>query len=197
MQYKVLAIDKTAEEYASLLEHPEYYAEKVANLKPESRRLLEVLAVRYLLKEITGEEQEVVYDTYGSPSLKDCGKKISISHTDGYVAAIIADNPVGIDVERRGKRVERVKSKFLQSSEEALCENTSDKQLAMHLIWSAKEAVFKFLGQEYYDLQNLTCITCFDFENNVMSMAVKGKPATLTIHFEFTESFVLCYSILD
>lgn len=197
MLHKVTAIDRTADQYEWQLEHKEYYASKVANLKPESRRRLEILAVRCLLKDMMGEEQEVVYDEFGAPSLSDSNLFLSISHTDGYVAAIVGDQPVGIDIERRGKRVERVRSKFLQASEEALLNSESDPMLSMHLIWSAKETVFKFLGQKYYDLQNLTCITRIDFEERFMTMEVEGRNKPLTIHFEYTDEYVLCYSISD
>lgn len=197
MLHKVSAIDRTADEYEWQLEHNEYYASKVANLKPESRRRLEILAVRCLLRDMLGEEQNVVYDEFGAPSLSDSNRFLSISHTDGYVAAIVGEQPVGIDVERRGRRVERVKSKFLQASEESLVCSVCDPILAMHLIWSAKEAVFKFLGQKYYDLQNLTRITCIDFEERFMTMEVEGHNKPLTIHFEYTDEYVLCYSILD
>lgn len=194
MQYRIARIDKTAEEYEALLVHKEYYAEKVANLKPESRRRLEVLAVRCLLKDMMGDEQKIVYNENGAPSFSSGTQYLSISHTDGFVAAVIGEKPVGIDIERRGRRVEKVVSKFMQDSEIALAE-TIDKLLAMHLIWSAKEAAFKVLGQDYYDLQNLTCVTKIDFENKIMNMNVSGKDP-LTIHFDYTEEFVLCYLIL-
>lgn len=196
MQVKVSAIDKTAEQYEALLEHEDYYAAKVANLKPESRRRLEILATRCLLKEMLHSEPIVSYDQYGAPSLTGLGHYVSISHTDGYVAVALADKPVGIDIERRGRRVERVRSKFMQEAEDVLVEGTADPVLAMHLIWSAKEAVFKYLGQKYFDLQNLTCVTSIDFDKKVMAMDVKDLPSALIINFEFTEEYVLCFSIL-
>ena len=197
MQYKVAAITQTADQLEAQLQHRDLYAAKVANLKPESRRRLEVLAVRCLLKEMMGEEQAVVYDEHGAPSLASGSDYISISHTDGYVAAIIGQNPVGIDVERRGRRVERVRSKFLQPAEETLVAHTPDPQLSMHLIWSAKEAVFKFLGPDYYDLQNLTQITSIDFSQSQMSMQVKGLDHPLIICFEYTKDYVLCHSSIQ
>ena len=195
MLVKVSRIDKTAEEYEAQLEYKEYYAAKVANLRPDSRRRLEILATRYLLKEMLDGEQIVSYDEYGAPSLTGSGQYVSISHTDGYVAVIIADKPVGIDIERRGRRVERVRSKFMQVSEDALVAETPDPVLSMHLIWSAKEAVFKFLGQQYFDLQNLTRVTSIDFKHGVMTMDVCGLESALTIYFEITKDYVLCYSM--
>ena len=140
-------------------------------------------------------EQIVSYDEYGAPSLTGSGQYVSISHTDGYVAVIIAGKPVGIDIERRGRRVERVRSKFMQVSEDALVAETPDPVLSMHLIWSAKEAVFKFLGQQYFDLQNLTRVTSIDFKHGVMTMDVCGLESALTIYFEITKDYVLCYSM--
>ena len=195
MLVKVSRIDKTAEEYEAQLEYKEYYAAKVANLRPDSRRRLEILATRYLLKEMLNGEQIVSYDEYGAPSLTGSGQYVSISHTDGYVAVIIAGKPVGIDIERRGRRVERVRSKFMQVSEDALVAETPDPVLSMHLIWSAKEAVFKFLGQQYFDLQNLTRVTSIDFKHGVMTMDVCGLESALTIYFEITKDYVLCYSM--
>ena len=211
MEFRVSKIDKSEDEYESFLLHKEYYAEKVKPLKTSSRRRLEVLAVRTLLKEMTGEEQEVIYDKYGAPSFKTLSKDrnfLSISHTDGFVAVILGEKPVGIDVEKRGRRVEQVKSKFLQDAEMSLvetislsAENFQSSQselylLCLHLIWSAKEAAFKVLGQEYFDLQNLTCVTEIDFLNKQIKMNVEGK-TPFTIHFDFTEEYVLCYLISD
>lgn len=197
MIVKTKPIDQTVAQYEAMLEHKDYYAGKIANLKPESRRMIEVLAVRCLIKELLGEEKKLVYDQYGAPRFADDSRQLSISHTDGYVAVAIDDKPVGIDIERRGRRVERVCSKFLQPSEEALVSGQDDPLLAMHLIWSAKEAVFKFLGHNYFDLQNLTCVIDFDFNQKIMLMEVERMKKIQTIHFDYNEDYVLCYSTLD
>jgi len=196
MVYKVAKIEKTAVQLEQQLEHPEYYAQKVANLKRESKRYLEVIAVRVLLKEMLGQEVEIAYTPHGAPYFvdSDSTKYLSISHTNDFVAAIVDDKPVGIDIERRGNRVEKVTSRFIQAAEEELISKTQDPQLSLHLAWSAKEAAFKILGQDYYDLQNLTCIRDIDFANNLLILDVV-RHETMTFKFEITENYVLCYSI--
>lgn len=196
MQYRVAEIKETADELAARLEHKNFYAEKIAGLKPESRRLREILAVRCLLKEMTGEEQEVSYDEEGKPSLvnTETARFISISHTEGYAAVILSEKPVGIDIERRGKKVEKVISRFMQDSEIVLANNSA---LFSHLIWSAKEAAYKVLGKEYFDLQNLTLVNEIDFEKEIITMIVKGFDMPLAIHFKYTEDYVICYLTLD
>lgn len=195
MELKVSKIEKTSAQLILQLEHPEFFAQKISNLKPESKRYLEVVAVRVLLKEMLGKEVEIGYTDKGAPYfVGDDSRYLSISHTNDYVAAIVDDKPVGIDIERIGNRVERVKSRYLQESEEALIASTPDPLVSLHLAWSAKEAAFKILGEEFYDLQNLTCIRGFDFTDNTLLLDVKGRES-IVFKFDITESYVLCYSI--
>lgn len=192
--YIIWNINETEEELRASLSHPEYFAEKIANLKPGSRRLLEVLAVRRALKELFyGEEQEVVYDEHGKPSLKAGKPYISISHTHGYAAVISSDVPVGIDIERIGNRVEKVISHFLKQEELVTLALYSDAVPALHLAWSAKEAAFKILGQEYYDLQHLTTISHINVAQKTMSLNVEGRPQSLIVHYDYTEDYVLAW----
>ena len=192
--YIIWNINETEEELRASLSLPEYFAEKIANLKPGSRRLLEVLAVRRALKELFyGEEQEVVYDEHGKPSLKAGKPYISISHTHGYAAVISSDVPVGIDIERIGNRVEKVVSHFLKQEELVTLALYSDAVPALHLAWSAKEAAFKILGQEYYDLQHLTTISHINVSQKTMSLNVEGRPRSLIVHYDYTEDYVLAW----
>ena len=193
--YIIWNINETEEELRASLSHPEYFAEKIANLKPGSRRLLEVLAVRRALKELFyGEEQEVVYDEHGRPSLKAGKPYISISHTHGYAAVISSDVPVGIDIERIGNRVEKVVSHFLKQEELVTLALYSEAVPALHLAWSAKEAAFKILGQEYYDLQHLTTISHINVSQKTMSLNVEGRPQSLIVHYDYTEDYVLAWA---
>lgn len=196
--YIIWNINETEEELRASLSHPEYFAEKIANLKPSSRRLLEVLAVRRALKELFyGEEQQVVYDEHGKPSLKAVeGKKvpyISISHTQGYAAVISSEVPVGIDIERIGNRVEKVTSHFLKQEELVTLALYTDVVPALHLAWSAKEAAFKILGQSYYDLQHLTTISHINVAHKTLLLNVEGRLHPLTVHFDYTEEYVLAW----
>lgn len=234
MQIHIFPIDRSSEEMLQTLQHPEYFADKVRNLKPESRRLREILAVRCALKEIFGGvEQEVGYTEDGAPYLlSSCSKDIptdrndaptarnyapsdrndaptarhhsylSISHTQGYGAIIIGDNPVGIDIEHRGNRVENVVSRFLQAEEIFYIQQLGDTtgmrppeddylwRLPLHLAWSAKEAAFKVLGKDYYDLHHLTAVKQIDFTTKEIILAVQGRENPLLLHFDYTDDYV-------
>ena len=192
--YIIWKIDETEDELRNSLSHPEYFAAKIANLKPGSRRLLEILAVRRALKELFyGEEQEVFYDEHGRPSLSPGKPCLSISHTHGYAAVITSDVPVGIDIERIGNRVERVVSHFLKPEETVTLALYSEQVPALHLAWSAKEAAFKILGQNYYDLQKFTTVTSIDVAHKTLTLAVEGHDKPLIVHYDYTADYVLAY----
>ena len=193
--YIVWKITETEEELRASLSHPEYFEAKIRNLKPGSRRLMEILSVRRALKELMyGEEKRIVYDRYGKPSIDEPDAPyISFSHTKQYVAVITSDVPVGIDIERRGDRVQRVVPQFLTPDELTVLSLTPDIDLAFHLAWSGKESAFKVLGQSFYDLKKLTSIVCVDMERKLILLHVEGRELPMRIHFDFTEDYVLTW----
>ena len=193
--YIVWKITETEEELRASLSHPEYFEAKIRNLKPGSRRLMEILSVRRALKELMyGEEKRIVYDRYGKPSIDEPGAPfISFSHTKQYVAVITSDVPIGIDIERRGDRVQRVVPQFLTPDEVTVLSLTPDIDLAFHLAWSGKESAFKVLGQSFYDLKKLTSIVCVDMERKLILLHVEGRELPMRIHFDFTEDYVLTW----
>lgn len=204
--YIIWKMNESEEELLSSLSHPEYFAKKIAQLKPGSRRKLEVLAVRRALKELCyGQEQQVIYSADGAPMLLtpyidnegEVFPYIGISHTDGYAAVALSASPIGIDIERRGNRVQRVVSHFLKPEEIALLTLTSDPDLAIHLAWSAKEAAYKILGKEYYDLQHLTSVIWVDIQTDTakLNLKVEGRDKPLTVHFALHPDYVFAWVI--
>ena len=193
--YIVWKITESEEELRASLSHPEYFEAKIKNLKPGSRRMMEILSVRRALKELMyGEEKRIVYDRYGKPSIDEPDAPfISFSHTKQYVAVITSDVPVGIDIERRGDRVQRVVPQFLTPDEVTVLSLTPDIDLAFHLAWSGKESAFKVLGQSFYDLKKLTSIVCVDMERKLILLHVEGRELPMRIHFDFTEDYVLTW----
>ncbi len=193
--YIVWKITETEEELRASLSHPEYFEAKIRNLKPGSRRLMEILSVRRALKELMyGEEKRIVYDRFGKPSIDEPDAPyISFSHTKQFVAVIASDVPVGIDIERRGDRVQRVVPQFLTPDEVTVLSLTPDIDLAFHLAWSGKESAFKVLGQSFYDLKKLTSIVCVDMERKLILLHVEGRELPMRIHFDFTEDYVLTW----
>ena len=203
-------IAETASELKAQLQLPDMYADRIARLPEDSRRMREILAVRCLLKAMTGEEQRVLYDKDGKPlapqqmeSVRyENGKEIhyvwshlSISHTDGWAAVILSDHPVGIDIERLGRKVQHVTSHFLKAPEMEFLQD----DVELHIAWCFKESLFKILGRDYYDLRRRTSVRkiCYARRNGnnrqgTVEVAVEEQ-GLKTLYFKTNDNFVLTY----
>ena len=110
----------------------------------------EWLASRILVKrlalEIDGKFEGIVKDENKKPYLINSKSNISLSHTNGYAAAILhPSRPAGIDIEIRSDKVRRIAKKFMNDTEWASTQEKTDEILAY---WCAKEAMYKLNGKK-------------------------------------------------
>ena len=176
-------IEERWEEMLCQLEQQDAYLPFLNQRKSETRKA-EWLAVRLLLKELTGIGMAVSYHENGAPYLPDSSLHISISHTKGFAAVLLSpDKPVGIDIEYHSERVHRIKSRFLSDDEfNLLGENPTTNELLV--CWSAKETAFKMMGQKTADMQHDIHIIDFKPSNN-------GNSGTITVRESLTpQSYV-------
>lgn len=134
-------------------EEESFFLQKVS-LKREithSQKRLQHLAGRYLLVYLFPDfpaELIEIADTR-KPFLPNEQYHFSISHCGDFAAAIVSKTErVGIDVELLTPRVEKIKHKFLHPDELQMADQvTIDKVQVLTLLWSAKEAMFKWWGK--------------------------------------------------
>ena len=107
-----------------------------AGINSEKRKK-EWISSRLLLKEIN-PKHSISYNESGSPKLNN-KHNISISHSKEFVAIIISQKNVGIDIEKISEKSIKVSSKFI--SEDNIKNLTTEKAT---LIWCCKEAIFKW-----------------------------------------------------
>ena len=70
---------------------------------------------------------------------------LSLSHTDGYVAAAVSDLPVGVDIERTDRKLAKgLYDRIVCGKEKALYAAPDNTQLLQ--LWTAKEAFLKAIG---------------------------------------------------
>lgn len=125
---------------------------------------LQHLAGRYLLRFLFPDfpHQLIHIADTRKPYLPGEEYHFSISHCGDYAAAIVSKNlQVGIDIELPSYKVARVRHKFLHVDEYHMVEKRypaastlqTDAQYlrALTLLWSAKEAVFKWYGEGEVD----------------------------------------------
>lgn len=79
---------------------------------------------------------------------------VSISHSQGFAAAIIDEQPVGIDIEVVRDLDERAAHLFLSDDEAEVMRRCSIANRALHF-WCAKEAAWKQRSADYETLKQL------------------------------------------
>ena len=113
--------------------------------KAESRRQ-ELLGECLLLKHIFGFPTVLRHNDDNIPFVAEKNVYLSVAHTRGYLGmAVNAHHAMGIDVETYGRRVVKVRDFFLTTAEKSWLD--VDDQLGNSIAWTAKEAIFKAVGE--------------------------------------------------
>lgn len=197
-RWAVWRMEETEDELLSMLPHSEDYRAESTRFTSAYRRL-EWLSVRVLLYVMLGEEKQICYLPSGKPCLADGSFALSISHTKGYVAVLLAEAgcEVGIDIEQYGDRVRKVASRFMRSDESAGCYEGNDLWgLLLH--WSAKETMFKCMNAEGVDFKEHLCISPFEVSSEGSFSAKESRTSQrlhFELHYKLYPDFVLTYAV--
>jgi len=131
------------------------------------------LASRYAVQQVShASPLELIKEQSGRPFLGVERKPLSLSHCEGFVAAIHADVSVGIDVERISSRVQKIKNYFMRDEELGLL---GEENEVLILAWSAKESIYKWFGEKHLGYKSQLCIRSIDFVGEVMEVEINTK----------------------
>jgi len=146
----VWQITESEAELRAMTSIPSDEMEEISFIKSESLRK-QKFAVRALLDAMFSEKVYLSHHDNGKPYIENNATNISITHTDKYVAIILADEgEVGIDCESMDRDFSAVEKKALSEDEiDDLDEDRRNEQLAIY--WCAKEAVYKKMSQYNVD----------------------------------------------
>ena len=144
-------------------EEASFYIQKVPFHQPVTHphKLLQHLAGRYLLTYLFPNFPISLIEIADTrkPFLPQDEYHFSISHCGNYAAAIVSSNKrVGIDIEMVTPRVERIKNKFLNSYELSNLSVGNFPVIEIEkltILWSAKEAMFKWWGRGDIDFREV------------------------------------------
>ena len=156
----IWSISESSDDFWALSPYVESSRSEFNALYKSEQRKCEVLAVRLLIKEIIGDNVQLLHQDNGKPYLSS-GMNISISHTRGFAVIIVSHSKqVSVDIEYFSNRIERIRSKFMRDDENA----SSQVKLLMH--WCAKETMYKLFPED-----NLTF-------NKMQLLSVDGNDST-------------------
>ncbi|MHA4846595.1 4'-phosphopantetheinyl transferase family protein [Flavitalea antarctica] len=145
------------------IEEPEaFYLQTVPVKRDVSHpaKRLQHLAGRFLLPHLFKDFplSEIIIADTKKPYLADEKYHFSISHCGAYAGVIVSNaNRVGIDIEIVSPRIYNIVHKFVNEKEKVFLEEWEPLTL-MHLqlttiMWSAKEALFKWYGLGQVDFK--------------------------------------------
>lgn len=162
-------------------------AEREIISKLSGRKKLEWLASRYLLHVMSGRAArgEFVKDDHGKPHLQDSDYHVSISHSNHHICVVASPLLVGIDIQTYVSKITRIQHKFVSEDEEKYFGN--DEIKALHIIWGAKESLYKAYGKRGLDFKKHLFVT--DLEVSSDSENFKGA----VIKDDYEKNFNLTY----
>lgn len=156
---------------------------------------LQHLAGRYLLPSLFEHfpyEEIEIADTR-KPFLPSEQYHFSISHCSNYAAAIVSSNErVGVDVEVVTHRVEKIKHKFLHADELRFVNSqiSNSHTVLLTLLWSAKEAMYKWYGEGEVDFSDVMRTFPFELKEN-------GEIEAAFIKGDFLRKLTLSYKLME
>lgn len=158
-------ISETKEELMEEINLSKKDLKELDEIKIQSKKL-QWLCVRMLLKNMLGYQPQIIYTNKGKPFLGNSQLKISVSHSDKFVALIInKKEETGIDIEKISNKPFRIKNKFL-SSNELLDITDLDTLEKLHVYWGAKESLYKVYGEKEIIFKEDLFISPFKYFNN-------------------------------
>jgi phosphopantetheinyl transferase len=166
---------------------------------------LQHLAGRYLLQHLYPDFPYHLIEIADTrkPFLPDEEYHFSISHCGDYAAVIVSkEHRVGIDIEIVTPKIERVKDKFLNEEELSWIAGRQlpdDGQYInqLTLLWSCKEAIFKWYGSAEVDFKKDIHLKPFDIsaEGIINCEFVKDEKVSLILQYKFFDGFCLAWVI--
>lgn len=168
----------------------------VQSFKSELRKK-EFLSVRALLHNLHPTSSLVIqYDENGKPYL-DNMLSLSISHTQDYVSVLFSPLPyVGLDLETIRPQIEKIAHKFV-NDEEANYIDGKNRRQHLHILWGAKEVLYKIYGKGNVDFRGHLYVApfkCTDKGTTEATIRMPDFERTFQIHFERTENRMLAYA---
>ncbi|PWJ58504.1 phosphopantetheinyl transferase [Dyadobacter jejuensis] len=163
--------------------------------KWSEKRQLEWLSVRQLLSQMTAMPETILYDQHGRPYLASDRYHISISHSAHKAVVLLGKTrPVGVDVQIMKTNTIRGSHYFINDQERTWL--GPKDAISHHVIWSAKETIFKFYGQAELSILSQIEICPFQPEQfGLLSAYIHDSihKTKLHIHYEVMGEYVLTY----
>ena len=162
---------------------------------------LEWLGVRHLVHEMSGRIKRGAFlkDQYGKPYLEHSAYHVSISHSEGMAAAVASLKRNGVDIQKIVPKLESIAVRVMRS-EELSCVEEDTRLEHLHVLWGAKECLYKAYGRKQLDFRQNILIAPFSYNSHGGSCEGIVRKDNVEMHFELIyrkekEDYMLVYAV--
>ena len=151
------------------------------------------LSIRHLLAAAGYTDEDLYYTEEGKPHLRD-GRNISISHSFTFTCIVVSDVAVGIDVEMRRDKIQRIAPKFI-GYEQHYLQHIEKPVRELTIIWGAKESMYKLYGTRGLGFKAHCQVEQMDLCTNTTTCSLRFEKDHLKFDafFEEMENFTMVY----
>ncbi len=196
----VWRVEESNDYFLQALQLTDKEQQAYAAMKPHRQR--EWLSSRFLLHRLAGDKHRhtILKDKHGKPYREDCPQHISLSHSREYVAVILSEKPVGIDIQKKEDKITRIAHKFVNQLENNRIPNSAAPDY-YHAIWSAKESMYKAYGKKNLDFKTNMHVYPFQILDSITEFRghVSKADCKQDYHLELqkVEGAYLVYCVMD
>jgi 4'-phosphopantetheinyl transferase len=191
---------QSTEPIADLLEAAQMSEQDIStfNAFRSETRKREWVTVRAALRKINPlSNPDITYNENGKPFLVD-DRPLSISHSGPFVALMTGHtSALGIDIEEIHPRIERLALKFV-NAEESIFIDQINRQHKLHVLWGAKEVLFKIYSKGNVDFRKDLCVSKFDLaESGYCFASIKKNDfeRNLIVYYHQLDNYMLAYCV--
>ena len=174
-----------------------YQSERLEIANLSEHKLLEWFASRYLLYKMSNEVTRgpCVKDEYGKPYIFGSDRYISLSHSNEWVAASGSKVAIGVDIQIIVSKITRIAQR-IYSQEEIDAVKGDNYILGLHILWGAKESIYKAYGKRNIDFKKHIKVDAFvpaDEVETTGQLILDDLQMSFIIKARRIENFVLVY----
>lgn len=108
---------------------------------------------------------------------------ISISHSGELAGLYVCDHECGLDIQGVDEKLERIKKKYCHPDELMRAGWSTDELAFLTIIWSAKEAVFKYFGEEVIFAEDMVTRP-FSVDQPLLQLDYQGRHGAMRFELE-------------